>query len=436
MGFIQDKIDGYKTWLDQWGPQFFYFFVLFLDNATYFMLQPAFGIVFQERLNPTNFELGAFNSAFGISMAVAQLYYGYLGDVFGRGPVLCFSLFCGATSWFFIAWARNPFEMILARAFQGATTGTYSLLNTIILEMTPEDSKTVANAYVSTTTAVAISVGPAIGGVMIGTLGFDVTCYTAAVLMYCAVLTASAKWCYNMPAILKRQPTQKEGQIEKENPAVLTFRVFKRNPLLLVNVLALFVNVGGVSTMAVFFPLACHLINGMDPLAYGIWVSIATGLVVYFGLTMFFINLSEKHGLAGAFRISQLLKGASYLTFCIQIFGWHHWIFPFLTLFFWLAPEFAGSALLNTLVVENADPDAKGTLMGVFWFVRQSSEFFWPMVTGILTEIDIFMGSDEAKSNGMYFMCVWSGFLTVISTAIVCQTQKPTADPAKEALLA
>lgn len=446
MGAIREWADGWKSWYDEWGEHMFFFAILLYDQAAYFMVQPAFGIVLQEKLHPTNFELGAFTSVFGMTMAIAQLYYGYLSDYLGRVPVLAVSIFCGACSWVFTAWAATPMQMIWARAFCGVTTGTMTLLNAIILDLTPPDKTATANQYVSSCTGMGLAVGPAVGGLLIGSIGFENTCYLSACGLFVSSALMCAKWQKKMPDVLKKGGSGKE-QGSQQNPIILTCRLLIKQPLTIMNLFALFVNIGSVTVYAAFFPLAAHLVNGFTPLTYGILVSLSASVLMWgTSIVPYVVNLQSTRGLACAFRISQVIQGCGFLVFCIQFFtGPLSYVvlgidigsmfLTFITLSLFFIGMFTGGALINTLIVENAHPDALGTLMGIFWFVRQLGECVWPIVVGPLTELPIFKGSPEALNNGMYMMLVSCGVLAWSSCFFTCQTARQDWSSVKEPLL-
>ena len=97
-------------------------------------------------------------------MAVASPIWGVLGDRFGRKPMLLRSMLGGAITVGLIFFAQNPFQLIVLRFLQGATSGTVAAATALVAAETPRSRVGWALGVVTSAVALGGAIGPVVGG--------------------------------------------------------------------------------------------------------------------------------------------------------------------------------------------------------------------------------------------------------------------------------
>jgi len=103
-------------------------------------------------------------SASGLAMALASPVWGVLGDRFGRKPMLLRSMIGGAITVGLIFFAQNPFQLVVLRLLQGATSGTVAAATALVAAETPRSRVGWALGVVTSAVALGGAIGPVVGG--------------------------------------------------------------------------------------------------------------------------------------------------------------------------------------------------------------------------------------------------------------------------------
>ncbi|HEY8681058.1 MAG TPA: MFS transporter [Candidatus Dormibacteraeota bacterium] len=107
---------------------------------------------------------GVSGSATGLTSAVVSPLWGVLADRYGRKSMLMRAMIGGGLSVTFLALARNPLELVLLRALQGAASGTVAATTTLVATGTPREHVGRAMGVISSAVALGSAVGPFAGG--------------------------------------------------------------------------------------------------------------------------------------------------------------------------------------------------------------------------------------------------------------------------------
>jgi len=103
-------------------------------------------------------------SASGVAMAIASPIWGMLGDRFGRKPMLIRSMLGGAITVGLIFFAQNPYQLVVLRLAQGATSGTVAAATALVAAETPRPRVGWALGVVTSAVALGGAIGPVVGG--------------------------------------------------------------------------------------------------------------------------------------------------------------------------------------------------------------------------------------------------------------------------------
>src|SRR6185436_14043490 len=133
---------------------------------------------------------GILQGSAALSMAFMAPVWGALADRYGRKPMLVRSMLGGAVIIAAMGFVGDVWQLLGLRLIQGAVTGSQAAAAALVAGVVPASSAGFALGLIATATQVGNTVGPAIGGVAVGPLGFRGSFLVAGVLLLIAGLMA------------------------------------------------------------------------------------------------------------------------------------------------------------------------------------------------------------------------------------------------------
>ncbi len=130
-------------------------------------------------------------TAFFGAQALAGPFLGRASDKYGRVPVLIISQIGTAISFLMIAFAPNVSILFAARILDGITGGNIIVAQAYITDITPKERRTEALGLIFAAFGMGFIFGPAIGGLLSGTVGPTVAFILAAAA---AILVVILTW--------------------------------------------------------------------------------------------------------------------------------------------------------------------------------------------------------------------------------------------------
>ena len=130
-------------------------------------------------------------TAFFAAQAIAGPFLGRASDKYGRVPILIISQIGTALSFLMIAFAPNVAILFAARILDGITGGNIIVAQAYITDITPKERRTEALGLIFAAFGLGFIFGPAIGGILSGTVGPTVAFSLASVA---AVLVVLLTW--------------------------------------------------------------------------------------------------------------------------------------------------------------------------------------------------------------------------------------------------
>jgi DHA1 family multidrug resistance protein-like MFS transporter len=115
---------------------------------------------------------GVISGSAALSMAVMAPIWGVLADRYGRKPMLVRSMIGGAVVIGAMGFVNDVWQLEAVRIVQGAVTGSQAAAAALVAAASPANQVGFALGLVSTAVQVGNTVGPVIGGVTVGGLGF------------------------------------------------------------------------------------------------------------------------------------------------------------------------------------------------------------------------------------------------------------------------
>lgn len=127
-------------------------------------------------------------SVSGLSMGIASPIWGVMGDRFGRKPMLVRSMIGGAVTVGLIFFVQNPYELLVLRFLQGATSGTVAAATALVAAETPRARVAWALGVVTSAVALGGAIGPVVGGFAGALFGLRLVFLGGGVLLLLSLL--------------------------------------------------------------------------------------------------------------------------------------------------------------------------------------------------------------------------------------------------------
>ena len=127
-------------------------------------------------------------SVSGLSMGIASPIWGVMGDRFGRKPMLVRSMIGGAVTVGLIFFVQNPYELLVLRFLQGATSGTVAAATSLVAAETPRARVAWALGVVTSAVALGGAIGPVVGGFAGAVFGLRLVFLGGGVLLLLSLL--------------------------------------------------------------------------------------------------------------------------------------------------------------------------------------------------------------------------------------------------------
>ena len=103
---------------------------------------------------------------------IAQPFWGKMGDKYGRKPMAIRAGLCLAGIYFAMSFCQTPVQLAVLRFLNGALTGFIPMSMALIATNTPQKHAARSIATAQTASAAGLIVGPAIGGLLAGLVGY------------------------------------------------------------------------------------------------------------------------------------------------------------------------------------------------------------------------------------------------------------------------
>jgi DHA1 family multidrug resistance protein-like MFS transporter len=126
---------------------------------------------------------GVLAGSAALSMAFVAPLWGAMSDRYGRKPMLVRSMIGGAIVIAAMGFVTDVWQLLGLRIVQGAVTGSQAAAAALIAGVVPAGEAGFALGMLATAVQVGNTVGPAVGGITVGTLGFRGSFVAAGVML-------------------------------------------------------------------------------------------------------------------------------------------------------------------------------------------------------------------------------------------------------------
>src|SRR5919202_947839 len=147
---------------------------------------------------------GVISGSAALSMAIMAPIWGVLADRYGRKPMLVRSMLGGSVVIGAMGFVGDVWQLELVRLVQGSITGSQAAAAALVAAATPVHHVGFALGLISTAVQVGNTVGPVVGGLAVGELGFRGAFIVGALMLLVGGLM-SLFWVAEPPTV--RRPT-------------------------------------------------------------------------------------------------------------------------------------------------------------------------------------------------------------------------------------
>jgi len=287
----------------------FIFITLLIDITGWGIIIPVMPQLIRELSHGDLSDASRIGGWISFAYAVTQFFFapilGNLSDKFGRRPVILFSLLGFALDYIIIAQAPTLAWLFIGRIIAGVTGASITTASAFIADISNNENRAKNFGMIGAAFGLGFIIGPVVGG-LLGQFGSRVPFYAAAVLCLINFIYGY----FILPESLDPQH-RRPFDWKRANP-IGSFKIFKRHPLLLGLVSALFlayVAAHAVQSNWSFFTMyqfgwdarmvgislgAVGLLVGLVQGVLVRWTSSALGNVrsIYIGLIMYSIGMA------------------------------------------------------------------------------------------------------------------------------------------------
>jgi DHA1 family multidrug resistance protein-like MFS transporter len=307
---------------------------------------------------------GVISGSAALTMAVLAPVWGVLADRFGRKPMLIRSMLGGAVVIAAMGFVGDVWQLLAVRLVQGGVTGSQAAAAALVAAATPAHQVGFALGLVGTAVQIGNTVGPAIGGVSVGSLGFRGSFLLGGVMLLIGGLM-SIFWIEEPPLPARRTPAP-SGGIWARTFGPLKWPGFQN--LLLLQLGTQFVFSASVNLLPIYLQDMSRPTWLSAELASGLSITL-TAITAALGMP-FFGPWVDRHGPRGLLVVSLL---GSALVLFVQA------LVPTVGLFLalrgvlgiWLAGVTATVSVMTKLTApigrEGAAYGASGSAQGLGW---------------------------------------------------------------------
>jgi DHA1 family tetracycline resistance protein-like MFS transporter len=352
------------------------FLIVFVDLVGFGLILPLLPF-YAQHFGASNQVISVLFTMYSVGQFFASPFLGRLSDRIGRRPVLIFSQCGNIIAYIALAHAHSLALIFVARFFAGITAGNIATAQAYIADITTPQNRAKGMGVLGAAFGLGFIVGPAIGGLLTGSVVTDATLARPAYLA--AIMSAIA-----MCGVIFRLPESLTAERRAElhaNPRVsrlLAARQVLREPTLQKLILTYFITTIAMAIMETSFTLWANGTFGYGPKQVGL---IFAGIgIVLAGVQGGLIGKLIKY-----FREELLVAGGAFLLLAgLAGEAISHTL-----------PELIGASVLiavgygiaqpsfNSLMSRRAPAASQGMVMGVAQSASSLSRVIGPLLSGV-----------------------------------------------------
>lgn len=317
-----------------------------------FLLIPVFTIYAAQLTDATPALIGLALGGYGLSQGILQMPFGMLSDKYGRKPIITLGLVLFACGSLVGALTDSIYGMIFARTLQG-TGAIGSVLIALLADLTPDEQRTKAMAVIGMTIGTSFSLAMVISPALSQHYGLAGIFYLTVALALLGIILIH---------LLIPTPTRERFHSDSETNPLLLKTVVSNRHLQRLNMGIFCQHFILTATFFVIPMLLAQQVKAGNLSQQ--WHFYLPLMVCSFVVMVPFIIIAEKKKL-----MKEVFLAAVVLTTLAQgllAYAYNHWLILCLLMFLYFVVFNILEASLPSLVSKQANPNNKGTAMGIY----------------------------------------------------------------------
>ena len=324
----------------------------------------------------SDFQNGLLFAIYSVCQFISTPIIGRLSDKYGRRPMLLFSIFGTAISFFMMAFAPNAFFLFFARALDGLTAGNIPVAFAVISDSTTMEERPKAFGLVGAAFSFGFVFGPAISALTVG-FGGGVPFIIAGIITVIAII---------LTAMYLPETNKHMGEVEHSKLfdfKKLWHMLFEPG-----------VGITFLISLIFFLAFSCAIIYGFQPFTLRILhitqsqnalLFTMFGIVGLLSQTFLVQRVAKWFGVKKAFSFGILFTA---VAFVIMFLSHVTWLFVIASMLLSLVNNTV-QTLLPTILSQEADPKSQGSIMGLNASYQSIGMIIGPILGGVVATIAI-----------------------------------------------
>lgn len=317
-----------------------------------FLLIPVFTLYAANLQDATPTLIGLALGGYGLTQGLLQMPFGMLSDKLGRKPIITLGLALFTAGSLLGALSESIYCMILARTLQG-TGAIGSVLIALLADLTPDEQRTKAMAVIGMTIGISFSLAMVISPAISHRYGLAGIFYFTAILATLGIILLH---------LVIPTPVKERFHSDSETNPHLFKSVLKNYHLLRLN-LGIFCQHFILTATFFAIPMILNQQVKQGHLSQQ-WHFYLPLMICSFILMVPFIILAEKKRSMKTVFLGSVLT--TVISQSLLAFGYPNWLSLCLLMFAYFVAFNILEASLPSLVSKQANPNNKGTAMGVY----------------------------------------------------------------------
>ena len=395
--------------------------IVFVQMLGASMIMPILPLYALRRFDMSPQVITLMGTAFFAAQMIAGPFLGRASDKYGRVPILIISQIGTAISFLMIAFAPSSSVLFAARILDGITGGNIIVAQAYITDITPKERRTEALGIIYAAFGLGFIFGPAIGGILSGTVGPTVAFVLAALA---ATLVVFLTWRTLDESLT---PEQRAKNRQKGGATLSPNNVLKNHYLLMILLVA-FVGQFVLGILQSTFALygAAVLFAGYTQQITDLGIGLLLSIV---GVTQLVTQLVILPRLVKRVKdpiiviIGLSVRGVGVFIFAVALT-------PYVGAFGSMAFALGMGLLmppLQSLATRTVDDELRGGVLGVYQSVVSLSTIISTAVAGVLFAI---------SPTTPYWICVGLSLVALIPASFLAKKLPPQPRQQPEPLTA
>ncbi len=189
---------------------FVIFLVVFIDLLGFGIVIPLLPIFSQNELHMHETTIGLVTGIFSLMQFIFTPLWGRLSDIYGRKPIIVFSLIGNVLSYFLLGLVlsgvfKSIFVLFLARALAGFFSANIGAAMAYISDITSEKERSKGMGIIGASFGLGFVFGPFLGGVLAQRFGFGTPIFLSSFLSFTASILAFTILKESLPEEYRRK---------------------------------------------------------------------------------------------------------------------------------------------------------------------------------------------------------------------------------------